>query len=313
MPPAANPFGMSTVEACSVLDWYATMPDPLVATPPLGRGQLIVRRYAGTPSEMNQPSLFENVICMHLGGGKEVRRWQNGRMDVHNVELGALTIMPAYRSNRWLTRGPVNFAHVALDQKLVAQIAQEEFNADSAKCMLIDRVGFRDAYLESLFTALLDAVQGRALTGRLYPESLMVVLVTALLEQHSSLSSPSVMPLMTGQLSRGGLTPSRLRRIVDHMQDHLKSDIALGELTALVGLSRAQFFRAFKQTTGATPHRYLTDLRLDSAKAMLEGRDVMIDDVGAAVGMPNRTHFTALFRRRFGLTPRAYKASRQTW
>ncbi len=302
---------MSGAEPCSVLDWYATMPDPLVATPSLERGHLAVRRYAGTPSEMNQPALFENVICIHLGGGKEVRRWQNGRMDVHNVELGALTIMPAYRSNRWLTRGPVDFAHIALDQQLVARIAQEEFDADAATCALIDRVGFRDAYLENLFMALLGAVEGKALTGRLYPESLLVVMVTALLERHSSLSRSSVAPVVTGQLRRGGLTPSRLRRIVDHMQDNLKSDMALGELTALTGLSRAQFFRAFKQTTGATPHRYLTDLRLDTAKAMLEGRDVMIDDVAAAVGMPDRAHFTALFRRRFGVTPRAYKASRQ--
>ena len=290
-------------------DWYATMPAPVVVACTGEASRVSIRRYIDTPSEMRQPALRENIVCMHLGGAKEVRRWYDGRMDVHAVELGSVTIMPADQSNRWLTRGPIDFAHLMLSPELIEQIAAEEFNHSLAGLHFTDAVGFRDPHLEALFTALLRAVENRPGASALYLDSLIVVIVVQLLDRHSTLSKPTRSEPRAAAISRGGLAPWRLRRVIDYMHDRIGEDVGLADLSALTGLSRAQFFRAFRQSTGSTPHRYLTALRLDAAMAMLHQHDLEISEIGSALGLHNAASFGALFRQRFGLTPKSYRAS----
>lgn len=284
------------------------MPDPARASNDAGPGLVSIRRYIDTPPEMRQPALSDNLICLHLGGAKEVRRWHDGRLGTHSVELGALTIMPANQANRWLTRGPIDFAHLMISPKLVAQLALEECDNASGSLHLLDTVGFRDPYLGSLFTALLKSIEGRAGAGRLYPDSLLTVLVVTLLKRHSTLSAAgggqSAAPML-----KGGIAAWRLRRVTDYMVAHCADDIALTDLASLSGLSRAQFFRSFKQSTGLTPHHFLTALRLDAAQTMLDARATPLAEVGARVGLSSPVTFTAHFKRRFGVTPRAYLAS----
>ncbi len=295
--------GLSTA-----LDWYATMPDPAMAAD--YAGQASIRRYTGTPPEINQPALSDNLICLHLGGAKEVRRWHEGRQHIHTVDFGALTIMPAHQTNRWLTHGPIDFAHLMLSPDLVRQVAIEEFDLDPHGFSLTDPVGFRDPHLEMLFTELLSAIESRNACGRLYADSLLVVLAVRLLRGHSNLASPVAAERNVLTRRRGGLAPWRLQRVTEYMRGHLEADISLADLTALAGLSRAQFFRAFRQSTGLSPHRYLTALRLDMAKELLNDRELTPSDVHRAVGLTSPTRFTSLFRQRFGLTPKAYRAAK---
>ena len=110
-------------------------------------------------------------------------------------------------------------------------------------------------------------------------------------------------------IGRGGLPGWRLRRVVDFMTEHLGRDIGVEELVGRCGLSRAQFFRAFRQSTGQTPHRYLVGLRLDRAKRMLESEDLSVGDVARAVGMGANAGFARLFQQRFGVQPARYRRS----
>jgi len=109
------------------------------------------------------------------------------------------------------------------------------------------------------------------------------------------------------EIGRGGLPGWRLRRVVDFMSDNLASDIDIDELVSRCGLSRAQFFRAFRQSTGQTPHRYLVGLRLDRARELLETSKRSVADVAQAVGMGSNAGFARLFRERFGEQPARYR------
>ena len=109
------------------------------------------------------------------------------------------------------------------------------------------------------------------------------------------------------EIGRGGLPGWRLRRVVDFMTENLGRDIGIEELVSRCGLSRAQFFRAFRQSTGQTPHRYLVGLRLDRAKLLLETEDLSVGDVTRAVGMGANAGFARLFQQRFGAQPARYR------
>ena len=94
------------------------------------------------------------------------------------------------------------------------------------------------------------------------------------------------------------------------MVAHLLSDVSLNELVHITGLSRAQFFRAFRVSTGQTPARRMLQLRMQHAANLLE-QGQTINDVAGLLGYSNGSHFAAAFRRYNGATPSEWRRFRK--
>jgi AraC family transcriptional regulator len=99
----------------------------------------------------------------------------------------------------------------------------------------------------------------------------------------------------------------RLRRVAQYIQDNLRRELRLAELSALVHMSPYHFARLFKRTTGVPPHRFLIRHRIDEACALLAVRKAPIAEIARAVGFRTPSHFTTTFRRVTGMTPSAYR------
>ncbi len=84
---------------------------------------------------------------------------------------------------------------------------------------------------------------------------------------------------------------------------HLAADIGLDALAAIADLSPKHFARAFRQSTGMPPHRWLIQRRIDRAKALLRTTDTTLVEIALACGFADQSHFTASFRKLVGLTP----------
>ncbi len=82
----------------------------------------------------------------------------------------------------------------------------------------------------------------------------------------------------------------------------------LAGMAAAAGLSRFHFLRRFKRATGTTPWRYLTELRLARAKGLLSDPAMGVAEAARQAGFTDPAHFSRVFSRRTGLTPRAYRA-----
>lgn len=106
----------------------------------------------------------------------------------------------------------------------------------------------------------------------------------------------------------GTLPLSRLRRVTDYIREHLDQDLTLAQLGAVVYMSPFHFARLFKSTTGLPPHRFVLRARVDHARALLTDPTLSIQHVAQVVGFRTPSHFTAVFRRVTGTTPRAYRA-----
>ena len=166
--------------------------------------------------------------------------------------------------------------------------------ATLARSALLDKVGIVDPLLSELMLALGREVAEPG-ARRIYRDSLLAALGITVLRRYSSLvrSSHSA---RTGGRARGGLAGWQLRRVLDHMSAHVLSDVGLDELVQLTGLSRAQFFRAFRQSTGQTPARQMLQLRMQHAATLLkQGRT--INDVAGLLGYSNGSHFAVAFRK----------------
>jgi AraC family transcriptional regulator len=161
--------------------------------------------------------------------------------------------------------------------------------------------GTDDPDLRNLLLLLVKESETGGRCGPLYAESLMTALATRLLY---ALRLETLPPANT---TASPLPRRLLRRVLERMQAHLNANLDLATLAAESGYSRAHFLRTFRAATGQTPHRCLTELRLEKARGLIASRSMPLIDIAAACGFSSHAHLTTAFRSRFGVSPSAYR------
>ncbi len=81
----------------------------------------------------------------------------------------------------------------------------------------------------------------------------------------------------------------------------------LEELSQASNLSPFHLQRSFKEICGCSPTGYLQSIRLRKAAELLRETDKTISRIGIEVGMSNPAYLATLFKKKYGLTPRAYR------
>jgi len=82
--------------------------------------------------------------------------------------------------------------------------------------------------------------------------------------------------------------------------------ISIAELSKSLGYHRTHLSKLFRQSVGLSPMQYLMQLRLERAKTLLDGRWT-VEQVASAVGFSDPLHFSKQFRKRYGMSPTAYR------
>jgi len=113
-------------------------------------------------------------------------------------------------------------------------------------------------------------------------------------------------------LPRGGLAPWQERRVKELMSESLNEDIPLRRLANECGLSVRHFARAFRQSTGYSPHRWLLKHRVYHARELLSNRALSLPDVAFSCGFADQSHFTRVFTAMIGVSPGAWRRANGT-
>lgn len=100
-----------------------------------------------------------------------------------------------------------------------------------------------------------------------------------------------------------------MKQVEDYVIAHLNQNISLSQMGGIVNLSQYHFCRLFKQSTGITPHQYLTQCRINRAKQLLSKTKLTITEIAFEIGFNNHSSFTRLFRKYVGVTPKSFRAS----
>jgi len=101
---------------------------------------------------------------------------------------------------------------------------------------------------------------------------------------------------------------STLAALMDSMQRRLAMNQPIAALAAEVAMSERSFMRRFKEATGMTPADWLTRVRVDRARELLEGTTLSIDSIAAECGYGNPVTLRHHFRRKLGISPSDYRA-----
>lgn len=107
----------------------------------------------------------------------------------------------------------------------------------------------------------------------------------------------------------GGGQP-KLTEAVSLMEANYEEPLPTEEIARLVGVSRRQLERLFKQYLNSLPSRYYLELRLNRARHLLQQTSQSILQIGLSCGFSSGPHFSSAYRHHFGITPREQRSQR---
>jgi len=161
-------------------------------------------------------------------------------------------------------------------------------------------VGVDDPIVRNLLSSLLpSAVKSREIPS-LFLDHVIRALTIHLAQVYGGLRVPHRVP-------RGALAAWQERRAKELMSASLTEGLSLARLAAECGLSVRHFARAFRQSTGIPPHRWLLKLRVERATDLLRNRALPLADVAICCGFADQSHFTRVFTALVGLSPSAWR------
>jgi AraC family transcriptional regulator len=220
---------------------------------------------------------------------------RDGKTFVNGMTRPAtVTVIPAGSSSRWDIYQPLSVVQLYLPLTTLKRIADEARTSTPGD--LVERTAHPDPITSRLLLSAADALEGSAALDALFRHQLTDLLATRLLAAHTG-SPATFRPIM------GGLSPRVLGRAIERLRSDSDADVSLAALASDAGLSRFHFCRAFKESTGLSPHAWLRQHRLEQAMRMLRDTDVSVVSVAAALGYSSQTAFAAAFRKLTGETP----------
>ncbi|MGX1110269.1 AraC family transcriptional regulator [Bradyrhizobium elkanii] len=238
--------------------------------------------------------MVDHVVMSYPAGSQRLERRTGRVASIGTARSGVVTIIPAGSSSRWDIHQSVHVVQLYLPHATLARVAGEADTA--APGDLLERTGHPDPITSRLLLSAADALEGSAALDALFRQQLTDLLATRLLSAHAGVPA-------TVQATVGGLAPTALRRAIERLRSDSDADVSLAALAAEAGLSRFHFCRAFKESTGLSPHAWLRQHRLEQAMNMLRDTGASVVSIAAALGYSSQTAFAAAFRKLTGETP----------
>jgi AraC family transcriptional regulator len=216
------------------------------------------------------------------------------------VVAGATCIYDLRRDPVWVVRDPCHAVMLYLPCAALNAVAHEAGQPRVGELRHQPGVGIEDPVVRHLLSALLPFTARPEEAPAMLLDNVALALGAHIAQVYGG------MPAVRG-IPRGGLAPWQERRAKELMSAALNEEIPLGRLAAECGLSVQHFARAFRQSTGTPPHRWLLKQRVDRAKTLLTDRGVSLADIAVSCGFADQSHFTRIFTAMVGVSPGAWR------
>ena len=100
---------------------------------------------------------------------------------------------------------------------------------------------------------------------------------------------------------------SPIERSIAYIKASYTEEISIPDLAAMEGLSVSRYNAVFKTATGASPVKYITDLRMKHACSLLKSTNLHVKEIGSIVGYRDNHFFSKAFRSKIGMSPQEYR------
>jgi AraC family transcriptional regulator len=211
------------------------------------------------------------------------------------VFAGEVSVVPA--GQPWWTRKETakSCIHLSLATTWLEEITHPPV-------ILVPQMRRRDMLLVHTLKSLLETTQRvpQNPVTELYQESLVTTLVLHLATHYSQPINHQTTGMVRGVKPLSSL---QLHKVSSYIAEHLSQSISLADLAQVIGFSSSQFSLRFRDTTGQTPHQFVTAVRVEQAKELLVTSQHTPADVALLTGFADQSHLTRHLRRSLGVTP----------
>ncbi len=237
------------------------------------------------------PRLF--LVC-ESQGALDIRPGNKGRAVAQGANPSRLCYIPAGMTIWSESARPGKLKH--LDLHLDTNTLQQRFGGALDRAAIErPRLLFSNTKIEQIGGLLAEECLSDAPLHDLYGEGLINALVAELFGAEAQ-----------PRAGASKLSPWRLRRVTDFIEDNYARIIRLQELADLAGLSETYFCSAFKASTGVSPHSWQMERRIARAQVLLLQAHTPLPHIAALVGFSDQAHFTRVFKKQTGTTPAAW-------
>ena len=153
----------------------------------------------------------------------------------------------------------------------------------------------RDDFLWQCLHSLREAARGAA-CEEIASIGYLYLFLSRLIEEHGS-STPAP----------HAMSEEYALRAVRYLEGGYGMPITVGAVASHLGIDRTYLFRVFRRHLGTSPQEYLLEFRLRKACELLRRTTLSVGEIACSVGFEQPAHFSALFRRRRGMSPREFR------
>ncbi len=272
----------------------------------LGKSKVAVTRLRALQgfSEPTEPIPVEKAfsIHLHLRANRGGRLWLGGKLvPTGKRPSGGVTILD-------LEEEPIAFFPNPIDvvQFYIPRTALDEFTYENG----VAAVGTlrwphcgMDTTLRHLGMTVLSAIQQQP-APRLFLDYLGQALIA-----HAAFTYRDV--CVPHGSAQGRLAPWQARRTKEYLIANLSGDISLDSMASQCDLSVSHFARAFRQSFGMPPHRWLMKQRVDAVKTLLLSSRLTLAEIAGKCGFVDQPALNRSFKRVVGESPGKWRRSKK--
>lgn len=271
------------------------------------RSQLGLYRHgvqSQTGTLASAPAQDAHLVIVQLRDQPAHDFWADGRhRPMAFSPRGAMTIVDMRAESSALLRSPVDSLHLHLPRVALDDLAEEAGAPPITRLAVEGGWKADDHTIQQLGPLLVQALEAPSAAAKLFVDHLLLAAALHVVAAFGGMRPNSV--------QRGGLAPWQVGRAKDLIAASLSKEVSLLEVAEACRLSLAHFSRAFKYSTGTTPHGWLQVCRVERARELLLKSDLSLADVAIACGFADQSHLTRIFKRITREGPGAWRRSRR--
>jgi AraC family transcriptional regulator len=254
-------------------------------------------RVRGSPGVRFATAQFALVAHESAPVELSCRLAESDREETHRICAGQFHLMPAGlpADVRWT--GEKQSLVIAFEESFIERMIGEAFDGKAPEVR--SRAALSHPEIEALVGCLRHEMTRSTFCSRLCLEYVGASLLVRLFEAYGGAKAlSSVM---------GGLSGHRRRRVAEFIESHLSEYLSLAALAAEAGLSTHHFGKAFKESFGLPPCRYVSKRRIHRAKELLLSDHQSITEIAYTLGFCSHSHLSDVFRKATGITPSQFR------
>ncbi|RTE67475.1 AraC family transcriptional regulator [Amphritea opalescens] len=263
-----------------------------------------LENYARLPYvDLNLPSMDHHVMIYNYNPPSSTVHYHCGGQHYNGIwQPQAVALLPAFQDNQWLIpESDSGTLHILFPYTAVNKVIQESFDLDPDTLELQSLFDAQSPVLQSLSELMFREMQDKFASGNLYMESLANAAIVHLLNSYSNKA-------IQRQAHSGKISPQGLQRLIRFIDEHLSQKITLDQLASQLHMSSYHFCRAFKLSSGYTPHQFVILRRTYTARQLLISSQLTPAQIAQQTGFSDQSHMNKQLRREFNMTATQIRA-----